>query len=158
LTAKLPEKAQKPPHLFAFHTNRTHIAGCAAATRRYMLPLPTGGNMAQYLFQVAYTPEAWSALVQSPQDRSKAVEGVIRNLGGKLERAWLSFGDYDVIGVMEMPDSVSAAAFSVAVAAGGACKTVKTTPLLTTAEGVEAMKKAATCGYKPVQKVSGAGS
>ena len=114
--------------------------------------------MAQYLFQVASTPEAWAALVSTPQDRGKAVEGVIKNLGGKLERAWLSFGDYDVIGVMEMPDSVSAAAFSMAVAAGGACKTVKTTPLLTSVEGIEAMKKAAQSGYRPVQKVSGAGS
>jgi hypothetical protein len=32
---------------------------------------------------------------------------------------------------------------------GGACKSVKTTPLLTIAEGIEAMKKAAECGYRP---------
>jgi uncharacterized protein with GYD domain len=111
--------------------------------------------MAHYLFQVAYTPEAWKALVQDPQDRTKAVEGAISQLGGRIERAWLSFGEYDVIGVMEMPDSVSAAAFSMAVAAGGACKTVKTTPLLTGAEGVEALKKAGTCGYKPVRATGG---
>ncbi|MDQ6663035.1 MAG: hypothetical protein M3Z23_01420 [Acidobacteriota bacterium] len=48
-----------------------------------------------------------------------------------------------------MPDSVAAAAFAIAVAAGGACKHVKTTPLLTVSEGTEAMKKAATCGYQP---------
>ena len=44
------------------------------------------------------------------------------------------FGDYDLIGVVDMPDSISAAAFSMAVAAGGACKSVKTTPLLTAGE------------------------
>jgi hypothetical protein len=49
-----------------------------------------------------------------------------------------------------MPDNVSAAAFAVAVAGGGACKNVKTTPLLSLAEGLEAMKKAGTSGYKPV--------
>ena len=112
--------------------------------------------MANYLVQVAYTPESWAAMIKDPQDRSKAVETAIKNLGGKIERFWLSFGDYDIIGVVDMPDSVSAAAFSMAVAAGGACKDVKTTPLLTTQEGVEAMKKAATCGYKPVgQRASG---
>jgi hypothetical protein len=37
-----------------------------------------------------------------------------------------------------------------AVAAGGACKSVKTTPLLSMEEGIEAMKKAATSGYRPV--------
>jgi hypothetical protein len=33
---------------------------------------------------------------------------------------------------------------------------VKTTPLLTGAEGVEAMKKAGTCGYKPAHRSTGA--
>jgi uncharacterized protein with GYD domain len=114
--------------------------------------------MATFLFQVAYTTEAWNALVGSPQDRTKAVEGAIQKLGGKLERAWFSFGEYDVVGVMEMPDNVSAAAFSMAVAAGGACKTVKTTPLMTGQEGVEAMRKAANCGYMPAHKATGARS
>jgi uncharacterized protein with GYD domain len=76
--------------------------------------------MAHYLLQVAYTPEAWTSLVNAPQDRSKGIEGAVKNLGGKVERFYLSFGDYDIIGVVEMPDSVSAAAFSMAVAAGGA--------------------------------------
>ena len=114
--------------------------------------------MANYLVQVAYTPESWAAMVKDPQDRSKVVEAAIKNLGGKIERFWLSFGDYDIVGVVDMPDSVSAAAFSMAVAAGGACKDVKTTPLLTTQEGIEAMKKAAACGYKPVGQRSGRAS
>ena len=111
--------------------------------------------MAQYLLQVAYTPEAWSALVNDPQDRSKGVEGPVKALGGRIERFWLSFGEYDIVGVIEMPDSVSAAAFSMAVSAGGACRDVRTTPLLTTQEGIEAMKKAAACGYKPVTRKTG---
>jgi uncharacterized protein with GYD domain len=52
--------------------------------------------------------------------------------------------------VVEMPDNVSAAAFAMAISAGGSCKAVKTTPLLTAQEGLEAMKKAAGSGYKPV--------
>lgn len=95
--------------------------------------------------------------MKNPQDRAKGVEAAIKNLGGKIERFWLSFGDCDTIGIVDMPDSISAAAFSMAVAAGGACKNVKTTPLLTTEEGIEAMKKAAKCGYKTVQQGSGAG-
>jgi hypothetical protein len=39
-----------------------------------------------------------------------------------------------------------------AVAAGGACKHVKTTPLLSIDDGVKAMKKAGNSGYKPVTK------
>ena len=106
--------------------------------------------MASYLLQVGYTPEAWAAMVQAPQDRSAAIKGPVEKLGGRVERFWLSFGDYDVVGIIEMPDSVSAAAFSMAVAAGGACRSVRTTPLLSSSEGLVAMKKAATCGYEPV--------
>ena len=108
--------------------------------------------MASYLLQAGYTPEAWASLVAKPQDRSAVIQGAIEKLGGKVERFWLSLGDYDVVGVVEMPDSVSAAAFSMALSAGGACRVVKTTALLTPAEGLEAMKKAAKCGYSPVTK------
>jgi uncharacterized protein with GYD domain len=111
--------------------------------------------MASYLLQVGYTPEAWSAMIQNPQDRSAAIQTPVEKLGGRVERFWLSFGDYDVVGVVDMPDSVSAAAFSMAIAAGGACRAVRTTPLLSSAEGVEAMKKAATCGYKPIAAAAG---
>jgi uncharacterized protein with GYD domain len=111
--------------------------------------------MAYYLFQVAYTPEAWTTMVKNPQDRGAAVREPIEKLGGKVDRFWLSFGDYDIVGITEMPDSVSAAAFSMAVSAGGACKAVKTTPLLSTEEGVEAMRKAAKCGYKPATMEAG---
>ena len=104
--------------------------------------------MAYYLVQVAYTTEAWAAMVKNPQDRATAVEPAIKKLGGTVERFWLSFGEYDIIGIVQMPDAVAAAAFAAALSAGGACKSVKTTPLLTIEEGLEAMKRAATCGYK----------
>ena len=104
--------------------------------------------MAHFLIQVAYTPEAWAAMVKNPQDRAAAVEPAVKKLGGSMERFWLSFGDYDIVGVVQMPDTVAAAAFSLAISAGGACKSVKTTPLLTVEEGVEAMKRAGASGYK----------
>ena len=108
--------------------------------------------MAQYLLRISYTPETWAALVRKPQDRLEAVRGPIEKLGGKIERIWLSFGEDDVIGVLEMPDNVAAAAISITFSAGGACKSVKTTQLLSFQEGMEAMKRAAESGYQPVQK------
>ncbi len=106
--------------------------------------------MPSFLVEVAYTSEAWSVLVNNPQDRMQVVKGTIKRLGGKLQRSWLSFGDYDVVVVVDLPDNVSAAALAMAVSAGGSCKTVKTTPLLTPEEGLEALKKAAASGYRPV--------
>jgi uncharacterized protein with GYD domain len=105
-----------------------------------------------YMLQLSYSAEAWAAMIKHPQDRVKAVNKVVEKLGGKVEAFWASFGDHDLVGVLEMPDNVSAAAFAVAIAGGGACKSVKTTPLLTIPEAVEAMKKAGKSGYKPVTK------
>jgi hypothetical protein len=53
-----------------------------------------------------------------------------------------------LITIVEMPTNVEAAAFSLAASAGGAIRAIKTTSLMTTAEGIEAMKKAAKSGYK----------
>ena len=105
--------------------------------------------MALYLLQVAYTPEAWAALTKNPQDRIEAVRPAVERLGGKIQGAWFAFGEYDIVAVFEMPDNVSAAAISIAFSAGGAVKAVKTTPLMTVAEGMEAMKKAGGTGYRP---------
>jgi uncharacterized protein with GYD domain len=106
--------------------------------------------MPLYLTQVAYTQESWQALVKNPQDRIDAIRPAIKKLGGKIISGYFAFGDYDIVAITEMPDAVSAAAIAIAFAAGGSCKAVKTTPLLSTAEGIEALKKAATTGYRPI--------
>src|SRR5216684_9143176 len=104
--------------------------------------------MPSYLLQVGYTSDAWANLIANPHDRIDAVRPVVEKLGGKILHGWFAFGDYDVIAIVEMPSNVEAAAFSLAATAGGAIRAFKTTPLLTTAEGIEAMKKAAKSGYK----------
>jgi len=104
--------------------------------------------MPHYLQQVAYSTEGWEALVEKPQDRIEAVRPAIEKLGGKLESSWFAFGDYDVVLIIQMPTNVDASAIAMAFAAGGACKAVKTTPLISTAEDVAAMKKAAGAGYQ----------
>lgn len=105
--------------------------------------------MAHYLFQVAYTPQAWATLIKNPQDRMQALKPVLDKLGARVESAYFAFGDYDLVVILEMPGNADSAAFSMAAAAGGAVRSIKTTPLLTTAEGLEAMRKAATSGYTP---------
>ena len=44
---------------------------------------------------------------------------------------------------------MTAASLSLAFSAGGSVKAVKTTPLMTVEEGVEAMRKAGGTGYQP---------
>ncbi len=105
--------------------------------------------MPYYLVQSAFTPEGWAAMVKKPQNREEAIRPVVERMGGKLKGAWMSFGEQDTVLLCEMPDNLTAAGFAMAVAASGALKSVKTTPLFSFAEGMEAMKRAAKSGYQP---------
>ena len=114
--------------------------------------------MPLYCHQVSYTKEAWARLIANPQDRIEVVRVPIEKLGGKLQTAYFAFGPYDALVITEMPDNVSAAAIAIAFAAGGAVANMQTTPLVTAAEMVEALRKAGTCGYKSVLADSSATS
>jgi uncharacterized protein with GYD domain len=109
-----------------------------------------GGEMPYYLVQAAYTPEAWKAQVRSPQNVIDRIKPAVEAVGGRLDpnQFYYAFGEYDVVAVAEFPDNESAAAFSLGVAGGGAAKALKTTPLMTVKQGMNAMEKA--------QKVAGA--
>jgi len=104
--------------------------------------------MPLFLSQASYSEEAWKALVSNPQNRLDQLRPAFEKLGGRILSAYFAFGDYDVVLISEFPDNVGAAALAIAAAAGGAVKTIKTTPLLDAAQGVEAMRKAATSGYR----------
>jgi uncharacterized protein with GYD domain len=107
------------------------------------------GRMAYYLVQASYTAEAWAALVRKPENRIEVARSVIERLGGKLVGGWLAFGEADIVLISDMPDNVSAAALAMAVSAGSAVKAIKTIPLMTAEEGLEAARKALGTGYKP---------
>src|SRR6202158_4239178 len=106
--------------------------------------------MPYFLHQVSYTPEALARLIANPQDRFEAVRAPIEKLGGKVQNSYFAFAQYVVVLITEMPVHVSAAAIGLAFAAGGSLRNCQTTALMSNAEGLEAMRKAATCGYKPV--------
>ncbi len=92
--------------------------------------------MPQYLYQLAYTPESLAAQMKNPQDRLEVV-------GKQLE--------YDVAVIVEAADDTTMAAVALAIAAGGAIKVAKTTPLLSGAQWVAAMQKAPSITYRPAR-------
>lgn len=102
-----------------------------------------------YLVQASYSSQATAGMIKNPQDRAAAVRPMIERAGGKLHGFWLTLGKYDVVAIAEMPDNVSAAAFSMAIGASGAMSAYRTTALLTVAEATEAMQKAGKVGYQP---------
>jgi uncharacterized protein with GYD domain len=105
--------------------------------------------MPHYLVQVAYNTSGTAGLVKEPQDRAEKVRPAVEALGGRIECAYYAFGEYDIVLICEMPDNSSAAAFALAVGAGGTVSSYKTTVLLTPEEAVEAMRKAGESSYKP---------
>jgi uncharacterized protein with GYD domain len=123
-----------------------NVAGMVDRPRR-----PIGARevteMPHYLLQAAYTPEAWATMTKNPQDRSADVGPVIEALGGRLESSYVSFGEYDAVVIAEFPDNDTAASFAMRAAAGGHLKALKTTPLLTAQQAVEAMARGGSLDY-----------
>jgi uncharacterized protein with GYD domain len=101
------------------------------------------------MYQGAYTSEAWAEQLKNPQNRLEQMRPVVEAAGGKLLAFYYAFGDYDVVAIMEAPDNVSASALALAIAAGGAVKTGKTTVLMSPEDGLEAMRRAGGTGYRP---------
>ena len=107
--------------------------------------------MPRYLFQAAYTPDSWANQVKNQPDPLDRIRPLVEACGGKLESVFYSFGDYDLVLITDMPDDESAAAISLAAAAGGSLRSSQTTKLLTVDQGLSAMRKAAEAGkvYTP---------
>jgi uncharacterized protein with GYD domain len=72
--------------------------------------------------------------------RRDTVAKLLDSVGGKLESFYYAFGDIDVYAVIDVPDSVTAAALALTINASGEV-TLTTTPLLTPEEIDQAVKK-----------------
>ena len=110
--------------------------------------------MPLYLYELSYTAESIAAQIKDPQDRLEtAARPALEKVGGKLLGGGFAFGDRDVVMLCEAPDDESVAAVALAVAAGGAVRSAKTTKLLTGGQWVAALKKAGALSgaYKPAR-------
>lgn len=103
--------------------------------------------MPKYLIQASYVGEGLKGLLkEGGTSRRETVSKVIEGMGGKLETFYYAFGDFDVIGIADMPDNVSSLAFSLAVNASGGIN-AKTIVLITPEEIDEATRKVV--DYRP---------
>jgi uncharacterized protein with GYD domain len=97
--------------------------------------------MAKYLIQARYTAEGAKGLLkEGGTGRRRAVDEVVTGLGGTVEAVYFTYGEDDLVAVIDFPDTTSMAAVSMAVKASGALHT-KATPLLTVEEIDEATRK-----------------
>ncbi|MET9730285.1 GYD domain-containing protein [Streptomyces sp. NPDC006458] len=97
--------------------------------------------MPKFLIQATYTPEGAKGLLkEGASGRRAAVEDVVAGLGGSVEAMYFTFGEDDLVCILDFPDSVSMAAVSLEVKASGALHT-RATPLLTVDEIDEAARR-----------------
>jgi uncharacterized protein with GYD domain len=82
--------------------------------------------MAKYAFFFTYSSETWARMIQNPGDRTAAVRQLATSLGGSVESIYWMFGPYDGILIADVPDSVGAAALSVAVGSTGSFEHLET--------------------------------
>ena len=87
--------------------------------------------MPKYAIFFTYSSDTWAQMMKSPGDRAAAVRQLADSVGGSLESLYWMFGAHDGIAIADVPDSVSAAALSVAVGSTGAIKDLETHELFT---------------------------
>lgn len=103
--------------------------------------------MPKYMIQASYVGEGLKGLLnEGGTKRRETVAKAIEGMGGTLESFYYAYGDYDVVGIADMPDNVSSVAFSLMVNASGVIN-AKTTVLLTPEEIDKATKK--TVEFRP---------
>ena len=107
--------------------------------------------MAKYAIFFTYSSDAWARMINNPGDRTAAVRQLTDAVGGSLESAYWMFGAHDGIVVVDVPDSVRAAALSVAVGSTGSFKHLETHELFTQEQLGDMLSHAkdATQAYQP---------
>jgi|SRR5215469_7165030 uncharacterized protein with GYD domain len=97
--------------------------------------------MPKYLAVASYTSEGIKGLTKAGGvSRRTVVDKLLKSLGGHLEAFYFAFGENDAYLILDVPDNLTAAAISLAVAGAGATR-MKTIELLTPEEIDQAMKK-----------------
>jgi uncharacterized protein with GYD domain len=94
--------------------------------------------MPKFLIRASYTQSGIAGVLkEGGSSRVKAVQTLTSSVGGKLESMYWTFGDDDVILIVDVPDNIAAATLSTTVSASGAVS-VSSTPLLT-ADDIDAV-------------------
>lgn len=97
--------------------------------------------MPKFMIMASYTVEGTKGLIgEGGSSRKAAVEKMLGAMGAKLESFYYAFGETDVYAVVDMPDSVSALAASLAINSSGAV-TNELIPLITVEDVDAACKK-----------------
>ncbi len=87
--------------------------------------------MTKYIAIFSYSNGSWARMIDSPGDRTTAVQELLESLGGSLECLYWQLGTHDGYAIGDVPDSVTAEAVAAAMTKTGAFKSVEAHELLT---------------------------
>lgn len=99
-------------------------------------------DMAHYLIEVSYTPQSWSNQIDHPASAIERITPSLDACGASLVGLYYAFGDVDVVGIIDFPAPEDAAAWSLAIGSSGALKMLRTTPLMSIDQGIDALGRA----------------
>lgn len=78
--------------------------------------------MAKFISLVKYTSKGIENIKESP-NRLDAVKQISKSMGASVEAFYLTMGSYDIVLIMDAPNSETAAKLILAVSSGGAVST-----------------------------------
>src|SRR5262249_39619642 len=86
--------------------------------------------MPKYAILFNLKGESVKAMMDRPSDRERVVSNLLSGVGGTLDAYYWMFGHYDGLAICDVPDSISAAAISIAVTSTGAFGHLETHELI----------------------------
>lgn len=107
--------------------------------------------MTIFITQGNYTERAMKGLVDTPEDRAKAVSSLMKSVGPELLEIYMTTGEYDFLIVAECDNLKDYAAGLLVAGSTGGVTNLKTVEALTTQDAKAAMEKAnsARAGFRP---------
>lgn len=97
--------------------------------------------MPKYLVQGSYTDQGLNGLLkEGGSKRRAAVEQLAKEMGGKLEAFYFTFGSDDFVIVLELPSNLDMAATSIVAQASGTVKS-RVTVLMTPEDMDQAVRR-----------------
>jgi len=84
-----------------------------------------------YMLNATYSSGSWARLIRAVDDRSTAVNKLMRSLGGSLENVYWEVSARAVHAVVDLPDSSCAAAAAGVLSQTGAFRSVDVEEVLT---------------------------
>jgi|HubBroStandDraft_6_1064221.scaffolds.fasta_scaffold1278466_1 uncharacterized protein with GYD domain len=95
--------------------------------------------MPKYLIHMSYSSASWARMIKNPGDRTTALSNIMESLGGSLDSIHWQLGAQDAVAIVDLPDSVTAAALTTVIVKTGAFKNVDSHELLTQEQLLEVL-------------------